>query len=114
MNAQNYHKASAEALGLHAIKYEGKVYANTSENEIKKIWQPDLDANQMLMVWDWLREQGYAIRADDSSIVSAKGDREKYWYVHIRKGLNIVAIGRDADILLATAEAFMSYYETIK
>ena len=99
MNAQNYHKASAEALGLHAIKYEGKVYANTSENEIKKIWQPDLDANQMLMVWEWWK------------------DREGYGYVFDQvyrkiKEHNGIDIGN--TVLLATAEAFMSYYETIK
>jgi len=52
-----YRKASAKALGFKNIN----IYANDNvevwDNHIRLIWQPDKDANQMLMVLDWLREQ---------------------------------------------------------
>ncbi len=53
---QEYRKTSAETLGNEMV-------TTISEGLCMKIngqfipWQPDKDANQMLMVWEWLRKQ---------------------------------------------------------
>ena len=99
MNAQNYRKASAEALGFILYDKEpGKIIKGDIIMWFSD-WNPDKDANQMLMVWEWWK------------------DREGYGYVFDQvyrkiKEHNGIDIGN--TVLLATTEAFMSYYETIK
>ena len=101
MNTQEYKKASAEVLGIPFEKQFGDELRIGEERPdgIIHFWQPDKDANQMLMVWEWWK------------------DREGYGYVFDQvyrkiKEHNGIDIGN--TVLLATAEAFMSYYETIK
>jgi len=46
---QQYRKASAKALKINLIPEEGGIVA---KNGYVAKWQPDIDANQMLMVWE--------------------------------------------------------------
>jgi len=93
MNTQECRIKTAEALGLK-IKSHGKdetiVMLPSEPDGIDwyKVWQPDKDANQMLMVWDWLRTK--------VKIAVFKQMIDDYWW-------------DDKDILLATAKAFMEY-----
>ena len=83
---QEYRKASAEALGHKDISEPQATAIIVLIDGVIYEWQPDKDANQMLMVLDWMRD-------NDIKIMDIWAE----WYYH------------NADIKLATMKAFMSY-----
>ena len=97
---QEYRKASAKKLS-NKYQFDFKfwlmskiirIYHNPIDGEWIE-WSPDTDANQMLIVWDWLEEQGYkGIEALDDIIA-------KY-------------LVTKTDIKLATMNTFMEFIET--
>jgi len=86
---QEYRKKSAEMLGILGAAYES--YQVKPGN---LLWQPDKDANQMLMVWKWLRKQGFPNRKVISKRVN--DITHSFWY-------------QGEDIKLATMKAFIEY-----
>ena len=56
----NYRQSTAEALGIKkSLSITWSEYHIVDGNH--EIWQPDKDANQMLMVWEWLKKQGLKV-----------------------------------------------------
>lgn len=101
-----YRKASAEALGLEII-FGRVVVRDKKGNNISNQWnaygdwEPEKDANQMLMVWEWLIEQECFLNIDKW------GDTSPWRFTAAtEKGLNK---GGDNDIKLATMKAFMEF-----
>ena len=108
---QEYRKASAEKLRLdvHPFHYfypeaeispdEFLYYRNEAGG--LPMWIPDEMADQMLMVWEWLNNQGFDIDID----IDRNGSIFGIWHP-IKK---IEFDGMDKDIKLATMKAFMEY-----
>lgn len=82
---KDYRQSSAEALGVLNEGY--KIIEDGVVSFMGKRWQPDVDANQMLMVWEWLRDE-----AD-----------------HLFDEVIFHQYLKGKDIKLATAKAFMEY-----
>jgi len=107
---QEYRKVSAEVLGHKDISEPKATAIIVLIDGVIYEWQPDLDANQMLMVWDWIIDQGGDIRF-----------RLSWWFGkrENKRPENIFELyskgkftGENSDIRLATAKAFMTYYKT--
>ena len=95
---QKYRKATAEALELIDVYYEENEFSDTDQF---RLWQPDKDANQMLMVWEWLKDRRPEI------MISIYPD---IVYYAIFPEINEETIeASDKDIKLATMKAFMEY-----
>ena len=89
---QEYRKKSAEALGFDTyLKNLDTLWWRSSEHGIIK-WQPDKDANQMLMVWEWWSE------------------KERYGYIF--DSVYDEILEDDINVLLATMKAFMEYIKS--
>ena len=112
MNEQilEYRKTSAEALGLTGVFFNASTnmfYCDKRQHNIKGekdpndsmyiIWQPNTDANQMLMVWDLMNNQGFRIQIeyDESNQWLITGDI--HWGVF------------DESIFIATMKVFMEW-----
>ncbi len=54
---QEYRKVSAEAIGLIVTEFSTGIVTRYKDGTYIN-WYPDTDANQMLMVWDWMRTSG--------------------------------------------------------
>ena len=104
---QEYRKASAKKCFHHkSIRYLHEIeIIEVYYNNEWHIWQPDKDANQMLMVWEWMMKQnnhwnisfnsnGYLLEA---SII-------KPYNIYFEEGFD--------DIKLATMKAFMEYIKS--
>ena len=84
---QEYRKATAEALGFK--KSKDKYYSELNHAFILvSDWQPDKDANQMLMVLDLLRDKAASLEAWSQ------------WYYD------------EIDLKLATMQAYHKYLKT--
>jgi len=92
---QAYHKASAEALELQVETFgkEGIFYFPETFSPLTR-WEPDQDANQMLMVWDLIRSKATTGHIFSQIIAQYYADKD--------------------DIKLATMRAFMQYIKTKK
>jgi hypothetical protein len=101
VSIQEYRKSTAEALGLEIItegvykdyvKIPDKTFAGGFRYEK---WQPDKNANLMLMVWEWWDK------------------REGYGYIFdkiYREINNHVGIDMGNAVLLATQKAWEKWY----
>ena len=99
---QEYRKASAEALG---VDWKEDQMSGLPIHLRSPKWHPDTDANQMLMVWDWLRkEEGRGI---DCSATSKIIFVTIWKWFHKNGGDKYMGEGK--DIKLATMKAFMEW-----
>ena len=98
--SKEYRIKSAEALGLLVIEIDGAIIT-VQINGIRVIWNPIEDANQMLMVWDWLIKTG--------CLIQAEGDRKDWEILFFFTADSPCFRANNKDIKLATAEAFMEY-----
>ncbi len=59
---QEYRKASAEALKVkeRIVNTTGRIFCQYPDNKESTFgeWQPEEDANQTLMVWEWMQKNG--------------------------------------------------------
>ena len=111
MNTQEYRLKSAEALGIEVNTWKhffpladdqpgGDMLYYKNKHGAYPAWIPNEDANQMLMVWDWLRGevQGKVF----TKIVKA-------WFFQNPAPCPAPCPEPSDDIKLATAKAFMEY-----
>jgi len=105
---KEYRKLSAKELGLELI--DGRVVIrNKSGKEMKNaynakgMWEPDQDANQMLMVWKWLNKR------IDLTIEWLPLSEKWNISLYAKHGSYAFPDGTDADIKLATMKAFIRY-----
>jgi len=106
---QEYRKASAEALGFDFYKNPKLsepffvLIDNGEETSSPVVWHPDSNVNQMLMIEDWLIDQGCAITyngiAKRKSWIIRKLNQEKLFKIFIHK--------EDKSKLIAFMKAFM-------
>jgi len=115
---QEYRKASAEALGftfcddwyrtypLDVYLKNGKFVCNVADFP----WNPDSNANQMLMIENWLIEQGCAVTyngtAKRKSWIIRKPNQEKSFKIFIHK--------EDKSKLIAFMKVFMEFKTKMK
>ena len=104
---QEYRKASAEALGLQIYRVTDKLVEVVlrlpdQPYDTNGEWQPDKDANQMLMVWEWLKDQGHGVYIeyyyDDPKLI-----------VSIWNGTRRFDSEEESSLLIAFMKAFMEY-----
>ena len=89
---QEYRKASAEALNITIDKKKRRIRIDGIWLP-ETYWQPDKDANQMLMVWDWLKKQ-----------------KNKYYNVATIVGRIVESYAYfDGDLFEGTMSRFMEY-----
>jgi len=108
-SVEEYRKASAEALGWY-IKHNSfdgdSYYSQDGTHQYRvKDWHPDIDANQMLMVWYWLIKEGNTVESYNEG---------NYYHVDIEKikedgRLEGLWDNQDTSILLAIMKTFMEY-----
>lgn len=117
MESIEYRKVSAEFLGWHIkhSSYDGDSWWETTEtgDEYRcsvKNWWPEADANQMLMVWERLRKQGYEVSCE----LNPEGNNVTInkWGTTQNIENNEYFSENGDNVLIATMEAFMEYIKT--
>ncbi len=103
---QEYRKASAEALEIDPIEHHWLkgwvILVKIKGHRIE--WHPDIDANQMLKVWEWLMKQGCFLNIDNWDINSP--------YRVTFATENGLKKGGHESVLIATMKAFMEFIKT--
>ena len=103
MNEQikEYRKASAEALFHHKLIRHSIELCEVRYRNEWHIWHPDTDADQMLMVWEYLLKQGCILSIYHWGETSP-------WRFYVGTESKI-SKGGDKSIFIATMKAFMEW-----
>jgi len=108
---QEYRKKSAEMLGIQLTKYGiilGSQRPIKGLKSIIQLWHPESDADQMLMVWEWLNTE------INLTIEWLPLSRKWNICLYAKRDNYAYPDGTDTDIKLATMKAFMRYIKITK
>jgi len=101
---EQYRKASAEWMGRKLDAKGAIIYESTVS--VRIYWHPDIDANQMLMVLEWLRKQCYNIHIIinlDIIEIRLYDDENDPEHCYLNNG---------KDLFKVTMKAFMEYIKS--
>lgn len=101
-----YRRATAEVLGWKYTKDSKWMAHDKYGHRPVEFWEPDIDANQAMMVEDWLIEQGCWIE-----VKICKSFTRYFIFHHLE---NRWSEESDKSRLTAFAMAFMEYIKTNK